>query len=114
MKISMKKQKKTSVIPGRHPFNFPNKSPRQLCLFHRCPDADDDDDDDDGGGGISSCFQWTATAQVTAGSTLKATALLDRFFSLPFPVPLQAQLLLLLLRTPSLRFSYLRPLLSFH
>jgi hypothetical protein len=93
----------------------PNKSPRQLCLFHRCPDADDDDD---GGAGISSCFQRTATARVTAGSTLKATAPLDRFFSLPFPVPLQAQLLplllLLLLRTPSLRFFYLRPLLSFH
>jgi hypothetical protein len=40
------------------------------------------------GQGISSCFQRTATARVTAGSTLKATAPLDRFFSLPFPVPL--------------------------
>lgn len=81
----MKNKNKTSVIPGRHPFNFPNKSPRQLCLFHRCPDADDADD---GGAGISFCFQRTATARVTAGSTLKATAPLDRFFSLPFPVPL--------------------------
>jgi hypothetical protein len=109
----MKKKKKTSVIPGRHPFNLPQQKPPTVVPFpHGCPDADDDD----GGAGVASCFQRTATARVTAGSTLKATAPLDRFFSLPFPVPLQARLLLLLLllRTPSLRFFYLRPLLSFH
>lgn len=109
MNEKTKKKKHQSSLDAIR-LTSPNKSPRQLCLFHRCPDADDDDDD--GGAGISSCFQRTATARVTAGSTLKATAPLDRFFSLPFPVPFQAQLLLL--RTPSLRFFYLRPLLSFH